>query len=83
MTKKKKHSLTGDIADLTALNVGATVGISTMYSLPATPQVPLVESAKAFSGRTISLAPVLKGTGSLLRNLKTLEKMGKKQKRRK
>jgi hypothetical protein len=80
MAKKKRSSI-DDIADLTALNIGSTVGVSTLYSLPETPQVPLMNQAKGFAGSTMSLLPTLKGASALLRSVEGLEKTGKKRKR--
>ena len=76
MTRKKRSAL-GDIVELTALNVGSTVGLSAIHSLPDS-RVLAVESAKGFAGQAMGLLPVLKGAGMLLCSVEELEKMGKK-----
>ena len=77
MARKKRRTALDDITELTALNIGSTVGITTMYSLPDT-GIPAVESAKGFAGQAMGLLPVLKGADMLLCSVGELERIGKK-----
>lgn len=81
LAKKRKTAL-DDITELTALNIGSTVGVSAIYSLPSTPQVPAIESAKGFAGQAMGLLPTMKGASALLRSVEDLEKLGKKRRKR-
>lgn len=79
---KKRKTRHDDILDLVGFSVGASAGVAVMNSLPDTPQVPAVKTAKGFAGAAMGSMVTLKGASVLMDGLKDLEKASRRKKRR-
>lgn len=69
-----------NVVEQTKHSIVSTVGVIVMSSLPSTPQVPAMASAKKFVGQSFATGQVVMGAKGMLDSLSGLEKLGKKRK---
>ena len=80
--KAKKSNSLNDIADLTRISVASTVGVVTMNSLPATPNVPAMEGAKSFAGSAFGMVQTIGAGNAVLGSLESLQSLDRRSKKK-
>lgn len=81
--KKQKNPLIGSVVEQTKLAVASTVGIVVIGSLPATPQAPAFNRAKAFTGSSFAVMQTVSGAKGMLGSLESLTQFDTSKKKKK